>query len=227
MFSTAQAQSIPSSSHIFILEISIYMRRHLPITRRMRGLDGSETDQLHNTPSVFDIDGDLELVQKLECSSDQTLKELTDEFACRNADIPEAIDHNPNACGSVTHWTSADDAGFTGSTSYTKYTPNPLATDKCILIDGCLYGTVEPSETTPGVPSYVKALLSHTFPSDSPLCHVKYGGATLETVRLSSLSNLALHRPYWLLHVGDCEHIWTIDAIRCVEMQLMQPFIVE
>jgi len=212
-----------SCGRVFILEISVYMRRHLPITRRMRGLDGSEADQFHITPTVYDIDGDIELVQKLECSSEHTLKELTDEFVCRNADIPEAVDYKPNSCVPVTHWTSSDDAGFTGLTSYTKYSPNPLATDKCVLIDDCLYGLVDP-ESNAGLSSYVKALLSHTFPSRSSLSHVKYGGATLDSVKLSSLNNLALHQPYWLLHVGDCEHLWTIDAIRCVEIQLTSVF---
>lgn len=27
---------------------------------------------------------------------------------------------------------------------------------------------------------------------------------------------LRLGEPYWMFHQGSCEHIWTIDEIRCV-----------
>lgn len=196
----------------------MYMRRHLPITRRMRGLDGADTDRLPITPSLCDIDGDLELVQRVECSSEHTLKDLTDEFICRNADIPKETEGNSASSASVTHWTGADDTGFTEATSYTKYSPDPLVTDTCVMIDNCIYGCVEPCDADSKCPSYVEALLSHTFVPGSPLGHIKYGGTTLECTKLSSLSNLSLHQPYWLLHVGDCEHIWTIDAIRYVSL---------
>lgn len=225
--SRTTAPALPASGPVFLLEISVYMRRHLPLTRRTRGLDGSETDQLHITPTVADIDGDVELVQRIECSSEHTLQDLVDEFVCRNADIPEAIDLHPASCGSMTHWTSADDAGCTESASYTKYSSHPLVTDTCILINGSLYGSVASSSTNAGMASYVTALLSHSFPSDSPLHHAKDGGATLASVTFSSLSQLALHQPYWMLHVGDCEHVWIIDAIRYVLLGSHQHFIAQ
>ena len=83
------------------------------------------------------------------------------------------------------------------------------------MMDDKLYGRLDPS-LDPSQ-SYVHAILEHTHPSTSPLAKAVYSGKTLSSTRLTQLRSLTLHQPNWLLHVGDCEHIWCIDGIRYVK----------
>ena len=69
----AEAKPIRISAHIgnvtvspkdptLVLQISVYSRRHVPLSRRSRGLDGSTPDFSHDTPASYDIDGELSLI---------------------------------------------------------------------------------------------------------------------------------------------------------------------
>lgn len=211
---------VPSDAPTFVLEVSVYSRRHVPLTRRTRGLDGSVQDTSYETPTLGDMDGELVLSQKLECTSAHTLDDLVQEIVCRNGDLPHADYDDAHPCPS--HWTSAHYAGHNVPASYPRYKEGVLSTDVSVLIDGRLYGRCDPIKDPDN--SYVHALLQHKFHPASPLAKAEYGG-TLQNTRISQLRTLSVHQPHWLLHIGDCEHVWTIDQIRYVCKQLTQTFI--
>ena len=199
-------------SVVFVLQVSVYSRRHVPLTRRTRGLDGWMPDMMFDSPMLSNMDGELVLTQQLECLSEHTLDDLVHEIVCRNGELPYAC-RDSSDCAS--HWTSANDAGPSVQPKYPKYHASPLPTDVCVMMDDKLYGRLDPS-LDPSQ-SYVHAILEHTHPSTSPLAKAVYSGKTLSSTRLTQLRSLTLHQPNWLLHVGDCEHIWCIDGIRYVK----------
>jgi len=195
-----------------VLQVSVYSRRHVPLTRRTRGLDGWMPDMMFDSPMLSNMDGELVLTQQLECLSEHTLDDLVHEIVCRNDELPYACRESSDC---PTHWTSANDAGPSVQPKYPKYHASPLPTDVCVMMDNKLYGRLDPS-LDPSQ-SYVHAILEHTHPSASPLAKAVYSGKTLSSTRLTQLRSLTLHQPNWLLHVGDCEHIWCIDGIRYVK----------
>ena len=59
-------------SVVFVLQVSVYSRRHVPLTRRTRGLDGWMPDMMFDSPMLSNMDGELVLTQQLECLSEHT-----------------------------------------------------------------------------------------------------------------------------------------------------------
>lgn len=41
-------------------------------------------------------------------------------------------------------------------------------------------------------------------------------GPSMQQTRIGELENLRVGKPYWYLHQGNCEHIWTVDEVRSV-----------
>jgi len=39
-------------------------------------------------------------------------------------------------------------------------------------------------------------------------------GKLIQQVRIGELEGLQTNEPYWFMHQGNCEHIWTVDAVR-------------
>lgn len=191
-----------------VLQISVYSRRHVPLSRRSRGLDGSSPDFSHDTPASHDIDGELVHAQTIECTSAHTLESLVSEMVCRHCDLPHARYAQPQAC--PRHWTGAEDAGQDNGI-YPGFDAFPLQTDVCVMIDDKLYSRMDPAKDPDT--SYVRALQQAAPSMMTFLRHAKFGG-TLQNTRISELECLTVHRPYWLLHVGDCEHFWTVDHMR-------------
>lgn len=129
-------------------------------------------------------------------------------MACRHCDLPHARYAQPQAC--PRHWTGAEDAGQDNGI-YPGFDAFPLQTDVCVMIDDKLYSRMDPAKDPDT--SYVRALQQAAPSMMTFLRHAKFGG-TLQNTRISELECLTVHRPYWLLHVGDCEHFWTVDHMR-------------
>lgn len=200
--------SLSAEEPALVLQISVYSRRHVPLSRRTRGLDGSVPEPSHDTPAFHDMDGELVHAQTVECTSAHTLEDLVQEMACRHCDLPHARYAQPQAC--PRHWTGAEDAGQNNDL-YPGFDANPLQTDVCVMIDDKLFSRVDPTKDPNN--SYVHALQQAAPSMTTFLQHAKYGG-TLQNTRIFELECLAVHQPYWLLHVGDCEHLWTVDHMR-------------
>lgn len=205
-----RARAVSLEEHPLLLHISVYTRRGIALTRKTRGLaqNGIVINGAHDTPTTDDMDGELVLAQRLEITSHHTLDEFVQEVVCRNAEIPEEVPEeglsaDPNRTG---HWTGASDAGQ--ATVYPKYTGAMLETDLCLLVEGQLYGKHDPQAET----SYIRALLETP---GSGLPESTSVGGTLLT-RFADLPAVAFRQPYWMLHTGDCEHIWTLDWARYV-----------
>ncbi|PKI83553.1 hypothetical protein MVES_002470 [Malassezia vespertilionis] len=209
-----------------VVQISVYSRRHVALTRKTRGLSSVMPDTL-GQPLTDDIDDGLVLSQKIECSTDQTLEALANAIVCRNREIPErvgwegdveAIKQGDAPIQIQGHWTGAHEISSIGATiQYPLYTGAMLQTDTCMLLDGFLYGKLDPALHG----SYVRALLDkqdagvHLFPYP-----VVYGN-TLSNVRIRDLPHIVFGQPHWMLHMGDCEHIFTMDWVR--RMQPKEP----
>lgn len=203
---------VPTDGMPALLQVSVYARRAVALTRKTRGL-GSSTgtpNGVFDTPTTDEMDGEVVLSQRIHITTRHTLADLVDEMMCRNAEIPER-EHwreamQTDAPGIAGHWTGAHDAGH--GTVYPRYTGRRLETDVAVLIENQLYARLDPESDD----SYVRALLS-TPDAGLPSCAM-YGGSL--TTRLDALPPTAFAQPYWLLHGGDCEHLWTIDWARYV-----------
>lgn len=47
-------------------------------------------------------------------------------------------------------------------------------------------------------------------------------GTPMQSTRIGDL-RLKVAEPYWYMHQGNCEHVWTVDSIRCVLSLLSVP----
>lgn len=195
---------VPTDGTPALLQISVYARRAVALTRKMRSRVGVASGTFE-TPTTDEMDGEIILAQRIHLTTRHTLADLVDEMMCRNAEIPEregwrGTMHN-DAPGLAGHWTGPHDAGQ--GTAYPRYTGRRLETDVAVLLENQLYARLDPESDD----SYVRALLG-TSDSGLPSCTM-YGGPL--TTRLDALPPTAFAQPYWLLHGGDCEHLWTID----------------
>lgn len=192
--------------------MSIYTRRGIALTRKTRGIanNGFALSGSFDTPTADDMDGDLVLAQCIELTSRHSLADFVGEVVCRNTEIPEAEglpvsvqENQPNFSG---HWTGANDAGH--DTVYPKYTGARLETDTCLLLERQLFAKADVQAED----SYARALLEE---DDSVLPpSTSFGGNF--SVRLCDLPPVAFQQPDWMLHAGDCEHLWTFDWARYV-----------
>ncbi|WFD00785.1 hypothetical protein MYAM1_003537 [Malassezia yamatoensis] len=197
--------------HLLILQISVYTRRRMALTRKSRTSTSTQFGQDFESnyiPQLEGLDGELTLSQRVQLTNQHTLADFVQEMVCRNAEVPERADKNTNWDLSNTyqygHWTGANDGGQ--QTDYPLYTGAMLETDLCLLIEQELYGKLDRGAED----SYVRALLADDN-SGLPLS-TRYGG-TLDT-QFRDLPAISFQQPYYLLHVGDCEHLWTLDWAR-------------
>ncbi|WFD44846.1 hypothetical protein MPSI1_003517 [Malassezia psittaci] len=195
-------------SRFLILQISVYTRRRTALTRKSRSSTSTGFGQDFESeyiPHSEGLDGELTLSQRIQLTSQHTLADFAQEFICRNAEIPERADKDNNLDASSTNqygnWTGANDTGQ--HADYPLYTGSMLETDLCLLIEQELYGKLDRGAED----SYVRALLADDT-SGLPLS-TRYGG-TLDT-QFRDLPTISFQQPYYLLHVGDCEHLWTLD----------------
>lgn len=186
-----------------VLHISVYSRRHNTLTRHSVE-DGGQP-----------LDGDFVLTQCIEVAMSNTLADLVAEISCRNKDVPErcgwreefASGEAPSAAPEL--WTTAEGTSDTANPIYPSFTGAMLDTDVCVMVQNTLYGKLPTCSSE----SYVRALIEHGQSEESPFHGVAAGG-TLDTVSLGDLGQAVFAQPNWLLHMGDCEHRWTIDWIR-------------
>lgn len=164
--------------------------------------------------TLQDMDSELVLAQKLECTTEHTLQDLYDEIVCCSREVPAPAEPLLHDKAYRVHWTGPNDAGALARTEYPQFSGESLDSDVCVMVDSCLYGKHPPSHPS----SYVTSLLQHNFTADSPLHGATYGGSTLEETKLGNLPRLCVRQPYWLMHVGDCEHIWLIENARYVNV---------
>lgn len=207
--------SLTAEARPLIVQVSVYSRRGVALTRKTRGLAGpnSTMNGTYETPTTDDMDGELVLAQRLEITCEHTLEDLVREIVCRNGDIPERVDEGGReSLAHGSNWTGAHDQG--SKEQYPKFTGGMLQTDACLLLEGMLYG-MQPVESET---SYARTLLE----SSATGIQATYGG-TMRATRLRDLTRVAFHQPYWILHAGDCEHLWTMDWARYVFLLIQSP----
>ena len=204
--------AIPISPHDpnLVIEISVYTKRHAPITRKTPNLDGTVRSTGMGDSSHCDVD--YTLAPKIECTAQHTLQHLMDEIVCHNKHIPASADQPSTKQKS--HWTGANDAGVDAETSYPRFLNRSLVTDVCVVVNGTMYGQFDPSSRPSE--SYMRAFQQHTFSNESPFSQFNYAASLLSQTRFCELPDLMFHQPDWILHSGDCEHIWKINKIRYV-----------
>lgn len=186
-----------------LIHFSLYTRRSLALTRKTRG--SSASDLLHDTPSIDDMDGEFVLAQQWECTSEHTLADLADHLVCRNREIPESTAPSTTFPGAYHgHWAASPPH----QPEYPTYTGARLDTDTCMLVEGRLYGRKDCTDDA----SYVRALLDAESLGDAV-----YGGQ-MHTTRFAELLTVAFRQPYWMLHCGDCEHVWVMEYARYVAL---------
>ncbi|WFD36455.1 hypothetical protein MCUN1_003334 [Malassezia cuniculi] len=183
-----------------VLHISVYSRRHNTLTRHAMDTEAQP------------IDGEFVLTQRIEATVSNTLAEFVSEITCRNANLPERTgwrdDTQPEPVQLL--WTGSEERLHETRPTYPAYTGAMLETDVCVMIGSKLYGRLPTNHEE----SYVRALLEHgrNVPS-SPFSSVEEGG-TLDVPFRQVAQQLQFGAHNWLLHVGDCEHRWTIDWVR-------------
>ena len=179
-----------------ILHISVYSRRHFTLTRH--AADAQEQP----------IDGDFVLTQRIEAAATNTLGEFVSEISCRNSEIPAQCTDRDTEVQSL--WTSAEESSSLVDPTFPAFSGAALETDTCVLVERTLYGRLPYDD--PG--SYVRALIDHGQMAGLPAFCDTVEGPALDRVTLGELAAASFGEKYWLLHVGDCEHWWTIDWAR-------------
>lgn len=178
-----------------ILHISVYSRRHNTLTRHT-----ADSDEQHS------IDGSFVLTQRIEAAATNSLGDLAKEISCRNSEIPARCDAHASEIQPL--WTAAEEISDLLNPAYPAFTGGVLETDTCMMVKRTLHGKLPYDE--PG--SYVHALVEYGRSARESPFHGATEGAALDQVSLGELS-ASLEEPNWLLHVGDCEHRWTVDWV--------------
>ncbi|WFD32074.1 hypothetical protein MSPP1_003116 [Malassezia sp. CBS 17886] len=184
-----------------VLHISVYSRDALRFTRKTRSLGSESIDPMKETSDMGDLDGSITLTQTIECLSHQTLADMAHEIMCVNRDVPERVDWK------CEHDGAPSDKGGSG---YPTYCGTMLETDTCVQLAGELYGNEDPLLTPDS--SYIRALES--LASASSGRDITMAGRSLRATRFTDLFCLEFGAAHWLLHMGDCEHLWSIDWAR-------------
>lgn len=208
---TQRAQSsgraVPAGTHPQIdVHISVYSRRHITLTRKMH--HGEEAPE---SASNDELDYGLCLSQKIECAIDTTLDSLARGIVCRSDDTPECM--APAGHLQNSHWTDMEDAGVNTHPVYPQFTGMAVPTDVCMMIDHQLYGRYRADSEL----SYVRAL-SGLRNTGSALSNARHSTKTLSEVSFADLGCLRFGQPNWLLHMGDCEHVWIVDRVSYVKL---------
>ncbi|CAH7669942.1 snRNA-activating protein of 50kDa MW C terminal-domain-containing protein [Phakopsora pachyrhizi] len=151
--------------------------------------------------------------QTIHILSDQTLSDLKDAMVCAADRIPRSLDDS-------------------------KWSPDRWISGSVIEIENILFGDhrdlssdksdyalmihevapkitkreIEPIYSNPLMCSDNQVGSSVPHQDDPKLRVSKFG---MESVRFDQL-NLRVGEPYWLLHQGNCEHLFTIDEIRAI-----------
>ncbi|KAH9949551.1 snRNA-activating protein of 50kDa MW C terminal-domain-containing protein [Amylocystis lapponica] len=126
--------------------------------------------------------------------SSQTLGDMYDVVPCSSSEIPKEIVGENGVIEGYQMQTAPGASLSEGSTGC------------AILIDGVLYGDGQDME------DYSDRILK-AFPRDKNKYPHGEKGASMYETTFNSLT-LQLHKPYWLLHAGNCEHFFEIEQIR-------------
>ncbi|CCM01486.1 uncharacterized protein FIBRA_03540 [Fibroporia radiculosa] len=122
--------------------------------------------------------------------SSQTLSDLIAVIPCPSTEIPKEIADE-----------SIEDPEYGVNIS-------ACSSDCVVCIDGLLYGGIK------DVQDYSEGILKLcTMQNDGDDHQQLKRGTSIHETTFASLS-VHLHKPYWFLHAGNCEHYFVVDQIR-------------
>ncbi|KAI0743548.1 snRNA-activating protein of 50kDa MW C terminal-domain-containing protein [Daedaleopsis nitida] len=125
----------------------------------------------------------------------QCIGDLFEAIPCTSNELPEEVRDNSGAVTGYKFRRSEDDMVV------------DQPTGAVVCIEGVLYGDGQSED------DYSERLLAivESSPEDQSRAFTK--GPSMYDAKFSSLA-VKMHEPYWMLHAGNCEHIFTISAMR-------------
>lgn len=156
--------------------------------------------------------------QRIVLRGDATLEDLRRGLYCRCDDLPEARGGDGGVYGQddavdtdrVTSCHRRNAIALTGR----KISSSSSSPPSVIIIGDQLFCDTDDdgNDTSGSLPATASRIASR-WPTTLTCNHTPFRDTRLSSLTIAT-TTLHLRTPYYLLHAGFCEHLWTIDAVR-------------